>query len=397
MKKKSRYVISTYKIIEIILIFFWLITIQNSDSLYIPYLIIGISSIVLCLGRQKRGRQKTGLATAFSLVFTFFVCTANYTLFPEFSVPNMFILNLITVISLVVGSFISFYNILISLPNLIANITIVKKKSSDNFYQLKPRAVFFISFSIIAITYLLVLFLCKHPGNLSVDSIRQITQNITGEYSNHHPFIHTILIGFFINLGQNLFNNINSGVALYSIFQILFMSSIFSYSLVTLYQKNCSKKVLLSILLLYMLCPYHIMYSMTMWKDIMFGGFALLFLTSQYRSFHHIGNNWLNYALITLSSLGVCLFRNNGFYAMIVLLIIFVVLFWRKIFQTKKLLLNFSLISLAVLFTFVYNKALLPALNVAPHRTHRIIICPRSTSCQNHSRPHSYPRTTNHP
>ena len=352
------------KITEIILILSWLITLKESDSFYIPYLITGIVAIVACTKRNKIGPQKNWtLSIIFSSIFTFFICAANHSLFSiDFSATQI-VPSLISITSLVLGTFITFYNILVCASNL-KSINYLKI-TKDKFYKLKPSTIFFISFAIISLAYILVL-LCKYPGNLSVDSIRQITQNITGEYSNHHPFIHTIIIGLFINIGQNVFNNINIGVGLYSIFQILFMSSIFAYSLMTLYQKKVPKIIIITILLFFALCPYHIMYSITMWKDIPFGGFALLFVTSQYRIFYHIGRSWINYFFVGLSSCGLCLFRNNGFYAVAALLILFIIMFRREIFQTKKLLLNFSLVTLAILFTFIYNSFILRALNVTP-------------------------------
>lgn len=354
-----------YKTIEIALIICWLTTIQASDSLYIPYLAAGIGSVLCCFNRSHFGRHEHWLLSfVFAFILTFFVCSANYAIFPPLDV-NTLPSTILTYLSLTIGSFLVFYNIFIYLPTLIAKIPLTKSKSTK-FSRLKPRTIFLISFAIITVTYLLVLFLSKYPGNLSVDSIHQITQNLDGEYNNHHPFTHTILIGFFLNLGQNLFNDLNIGVTLYSIFQILFMASIFAYSLVTLHQKNCSKAIIITILLFYVLCPYHIMYSMTMWKDVIFAGFVLLFIVSQYRIFHHLGKNWPNYLFLSLSSLGICLFRSNGIYVMIALLILFIILHHRQFLHSKKLLANSFIVVFAILSSFIYNKAILPSLNVAP-------------------------------
>ena len=352
---------------EIILIFFWLITIKESDSIYTPYLITGISGIICCLKRKQFGRQKhLVISIVFSFIFTFFICSANYSLFPTISTPRQIFLNIITIISLIAGSFITFYNILIYLPSILTNLSLKRKNKKDKFYKYKPSTIFLLSFAIIALTYLIIFFLCKYPGNLSPDSIRQVTQNLTGEYRNWHPFTHTILIGLFIKIGLNIFGDINTGVALYSIFSILFMAMVFAYSLVTLYQKNTKKQILILLLLFYSLCPYHIMYSMTMWKDVIFSGFILLFAVTQYRLFQHIGSNWANYLLLTLSSLGICLFRNNGIYVMAMFLIMFIAFFLIKNIHSKRIITNTLIITFAILFSFIYNKTILPALNVAP-------------------------------
>lgn len=357
---------SIVKFFEILLTIFWLTTLQNSDSLFIPYLIIGVCSILCCFSHNTKYQKNRILSIVFSLFFSFFICAANYTLFPNLTELKSLLLNVITIITLTFGSFIVFYNIFSYLPFLVNKIHPQSKNHTKNAYSLKPSTIFFISLFSIAIIYLLVLFLCKYPGNLTIDSTRQIEQTIINEYNNHHPFAHTIIIKCILSVGKALFGNLNASVALYSTMQILFLAGIFAYSIVTLYQIRCSKVILTAITLFYMLCPYHIMYSMTMWKDVVFGGAVLLLIISQYRIFRCLGKKWLNYLFLTIGILGTCLFRNNGFYAIIMLLIIFLIFFWREVFSTKKLLPSFIIITSTIMLTFLYNMLLLPTLNVKP-------------------------------
>ena len=62
-------------------------------------------------------------------------------------------------------------------------------------------------------------FLRFYPGIVTSDSYSQIEQTIgLIGLSDHHPITHTAIIGIFINIGLKLTNNINVGIALYSIF-----------------------------------------------------------------------------------------------------------------------------------------------------------------------------------
>ena len=46
------------------------------------------------------------------------------------------------------------------------------------------------------------LFLVAYPGNLTTDSMAQIGNILSGKYSNHHPFYHTLMIKICFDLLQ---------------------------------------------------------------------------------------------------------------------------------------------------------------------------------------------------
>lgn len=69
-------------------------------------------------------------------------------------------------------------------------------------------------------------FLRFYPGIVTSDSYSQIEQTIgLIGLSDHHPITHTAIIGIFINIGLKLTNNINVGIALYSIFSMIAMAT----------------------------------------------------------------------------------------------------------------------------------------------------------------------------
>lgn len=224
------------------------------------------------------------------------------------------------------GAFFSAYSVIHAI------LTCEKSKlNTEHGLTFKPWVVFIFCFSLTAVIYLIVLFTAFYPGNLTPDSISQVEQILTGNYSNHHPYYHTVVIGVFINLGKSIFNDINAGVALFHIFQILVMSAIFAFLTVTLYQKKSPLWMIIASVLWYTLHPVNIIYSFTMWKDVLFGGAALLFITCLARIFLKIGkNNILNYILVFLSGFAFCVWRSNGLYAFVLTAILILVVFFKK-------------------------------------------------------------------
>lgn len=152
--------------------------------------------------------------------------------------------------------------------------------------QLRPqsnRRMFFINAAICFCCYL-PYFLAAYPAILTFDSVWQINQAFgIDAYSNHHPMIHTLIIQFFLGAGQSLFRNYSSGLALYAVVQMLFLSVTFAYAVRCIEEMHAPRWLRFMFLLFYALFPVHAFYSVTVWKDIPFGGFALLFTISLWR------------------------------------------------------------------------------------------------------------------
>lgn len=328
-------------ILQVITMLFWSSFLINSDSYYIPYLLTGIIAFICFYINHKKRKNLWGgvekrLLYAGSGIFSLMVLLANYKIIFYSDVPEyaneifVLIYKLFIVLFMGGGGYFAAWNILYCFGHKLEDFSWEIKKN-----KIAALAIFFISFLGISVFDIIILFVCKYPGNFTVDSREQIGQLLTGNYSNHHPFYHTITIKLFITLGLKLFDDINAAVALYHVFQILFMSMCFSVALFTLYEKGISLKYIIIILVWYVLMPFHIMYSFTMWKDVMFGGFVLLFITFIFRVLNKIGSNKIfNYAMLLISGLGVCLFRSNGFFSFVMISIIFFVLFgksWKNI------------------------------------------------------------------
>ena len=182
------------------------------------------------------------------------------------------------------------------------------------------------------------IFLRYYPGIATPDSSSQIYQTVgIDKVTDHHPFAHTAIISVFINIGTKLFNSVETGIALYSIFSMCFLATCFSLVLNYLKQIKVPSIVRLVILLWYMFYPINAIYSITMWKDIIFAGIVPLLIIQYIRLIFDTENflkNKLNIFLCILISVFTIIIRHNGLY-MILLSCPFVIIvlrkYWKKV------------------------------------------------------------------
>lgn len=189
-------------------------------------------------------------------------------------------------------------------------------------------------------------FLRFYPANITADSMGQILQGLgLTRITNHHPVLHTGIISIAMHIGKGI-GNYNIGAAIYSIVQMIIMSGIFSYTIYYMSKRNINIIIRVLTFIFYAIYPVHALYSMTMWKDILFGGVMLLFtinLCELVTNSENYFKSKKNIMLLIFNMILVFLFRNNGIYV-IILLLPFVIILLRKYY--KKLLVAFSVVIL---------------------------------------------------
>lgn len=178
------------------------------------------------------------------------------------------------------------------------------------------------------------------PGSVLEDSYVSISQML--EYghptNNHHPIAYSLLVGLFCNIGIS-FGDINIGVFIYSIFQAMIMLFTFSGILRLLYEKRIASWVLVLCVLYFSLFPLFPYYAVIMWKDPIFSCGLLWMSMLLLRQF--FGDNIKYFeAKMTTAALVSILFRNNGIY-IVVGMLVFAFLIREK--SRKKIILSFLL------------------------------------------------------
>lgn len=159
-------------------------------------------------------------------------------------------------------------------------------------------------------------FLSLYPAVLNSDPVSQM-MDILGmtQYSNHHSWYYTLLIEFWYRTGYFLFGTVNGGVAMYTLFTMVFTATAFALAVTFLYSRGLRWYWLVLIEILYGLDPIKAHHTMAMWKDVPFAALLLIFaiVLAEFR----FSRKWL--AAFWATGIAICLLRNNGVYLFLLL------------------------------------------------------------------------------
>lgn len=178
------------------------------------------------------------------------------------------------------------------------------------------------SFVLILLCYL-PCYLAYYPGICAYDTSIQLEQIVKSAYIDHHPIAHTLLLRGAIELGEAVFGSSNTGIALYMAAQMAFLAAAFAYGIAMLFHFNVKRKWIFAVWLYAMIYPFHWYMSITTTKDTLFSAFFLLqavSLCGLLRGESERKNRVCHAAVFLAATIGMILFRNNGKYAMLVLL-----------------------------------------------------------------------------
>lgn len=187
-----------------------------------------------------------------------------------------------------------------------------------------------LSFVLLVICWL-PCYLAYYPGICAYDTTIQMGQVTGGGYNDHHPIAHTLLLRGFTAMGEKLFGSVSEGVALFVLLQMLVLAGAVAWGICRLAENGVRKGVVLCIQLVSMFYPFHMYMSVSVCKDVLFSVFFLLQMLSLYEMIRSKAGFSYRDVLFLGASVGMQLFRNNGRYAMLVLLgvLVLTVLFGR--------------------------------------------------------------------
>ena len=152
-------------------------------------------------------------------------------------------------------------------------------------------------------------------------------------------------MGLFYNLGKSIFGGANAGVALYVVLQMIFASFIFSVLATYLYKKNIPNVIAYLTVVYFAVSPLHATYSITVWKDIVYGLLMVLIVLNILVFIDNPDSkkHLVYFMILALLSL---FFRNNGIYVLIVFIPFMIVYLIINHRQVKGLIVSLGLIIL---------------------------------------------------
>ena len=227
----------------------------------------------------------------------------------------------------------------------------------------KRKRYFWFSFVLFWCIYF-VFFMNQYPGSLSCDTPQQIRQAIGySPYENANPLINTLLISVCVRLGIMLFEDINAGVAIYTVVQFTLAAVIFAYAVSVIYKKGYHRGVVITGIVFWGLMPYNIVYATGMWKDTFFALsflLTLVFLWDCCEQWHLLKIRHYIYLLILVI---ICsLARNSGWSS---LLLMTALMLGYVVKYKHKPLLKILLTTLAgISCSFFITGVIYPAMNV---------------------------------
>lgn len=171
-------------------------------------------------------------------------------------------------------------------------------------------------------------YLAYYPGICAYDVTVQTGQIESGEYNDHHPIAHTLLIKAGMVLGNMMFGSPNTGIGILVLVQMICLAGAFAFAMTLLRERGVGRIPLICLLLLGMFYPFNMYMSVSVIKDVFFSVFFLIQILSlcEIVRVKKIGFGLFDW-MFGISAVGMQLFRNNGRYAMFVLQIILVITF----------------------------------------------------------------------
>lgn len=351
------------------------------------FFLVSIIVIALYIFYSKTNIKKKKGYNILALIFSLFL-TFGYTY--DIAGDMSLIFGNMAVFSISVIKVICYYVFLSTCLNIlgekIKSIDLKKIKLSKiltkfkNYYEAHPYKTTILILLIAWLPYIISFY----PGIVSPDPSNQIIQyyNKPTSYSkcvnllndnvlitNHHPVFHTFILGGFASIGESLIN-INFGIFLFSLFQIILLLSALTYILVYLKKENVSFIYRFIILLFFALTPVFPLYAMSPVKDTFFGILLVFYIIEMHKLITKKEYHLINYIVLAILILLMMLVRNNG---------IFMVLFSLPLllFFLKDQRIQISLVIIMSLGAYgLHNKVLLPKMYITPGSIREVLSVP---------------------
>jgi len=159
--------------------------------------------------------------------------------------------------------------------------------------------------------FLLIFF----PGAMSVDSVIQWGQALTGHYTDHHPAFHTLSIWLLSRLWES--------PAIVALSQILGLSLAAAWGIKVLENHGLSRRLALLASLLFAVSYPNASMAITLWKDIPYAAAFLVFSLYLFQIAASNGKwlkSWKHAILLGLVSAVIPLLRHNGLPVVLIIL-----------------------------------------------------------------------------
>lgn len=286
-----------------------------------------------------------------SLALTFFLLLGKYKIYLDDSSGLMLAIKLIIT---PIGTYILFQHLFGYVFDILDN------KKIKNITPISYKLSFIIAFLVICLSWLVVLII-KYPGIIYPDTLNQIIQSFGDRlFNNKNPLLHTLLIKTFYDISLSFTNNINVATFIVSLVQLVFCSCIYAYVCRYIYKRTNNIYFYIATLLFYGYISYNVFYNISISKDAMYAVFTALFVCMIDKLCNEPSNKSI--ILFVITGILYSLLRNNGFYSLIVVAFVIMVLYIKFNFKKLTITILVTLLLTGVIRGPIYN-AILTNLN----------------------------------
>lgn len=227
-----------------------------------------------------------------------------------------------------VGSFLLFFldTAVLSVPSVaLAALAMSRRREVKNSRKERPAWQVWLFYSLLIFLCWMPVFLAYYPSVFAYDAEGQLYQILAGDYSTHHPLLHTLFLGAFFRLGIAL-GSCAAGMAVHSLVQMALMACAFGWAVSFLYRRRISGRVRAALFLFFAFFPANSVLALSTTKDVLFAAFVLLYTLCLYRIVCVQGSAFRQCEKVSGKEMAACvfwavlmlLFRNNAVYAYVV-------------------------------------------------------------------------------
>lgn len=196
----------------------------------------------------------------------------------------------------------------------VQKMNVIEKKEEEN--KAGKNVLYFFLMWLIIFTSFIPLFLYHWPVNFVYDASYQVFNYMTDTISLHHPILHTLLLGWAYNIGYEN-GDVNKGIQIYTLIQMLILSGAFAFFMKYLKDKNVNRLIRVIILLMFVLNPVNAYFAISTVKGVLCAAFIILAIVFLMKTMDK-GISIPNMVMFVISAILACMFRNNMSYAIVV-------------------------------------------------------------------------------
>lgn len=230
-----------------------------------------------------------------------------------------------------------------------------EKEYLPNRLVKKSWVYFFIMTGVLLVFWMPVL-LALYPGIYAYDASWQYDMYCMGAVSEHHPVIHTYIVGWIIDTVYTKTGMFNKAILVYTIWQELVMAVGCGFIFYELHRRKSRTWMHVLALAFFCLYPPFVIFVFTSTKDSLFAiavadlTFLLLGMFEDAKAFW---NKRANRVLFVVFALEVIILRNNSVYA-VILTLPFIIVFMLRAKETRVKALRTLAITVVLFLLYKY-------------------------------------------